>query len=123
LKITQRDAGDVVILDLDGKLLGGAEEWDRLRQYFKTLIRNDRKKIIANLAKISKVSSTGFGILIGRRKEVREIGGDLILINIQEQVKHSFYIMELNRLFKTFESEKDALQYFAQVPDRSDSGV
>jgi len=113
LKINQRDVGDVVILDLDGKLLGGPDEWERLRNYFKTLIKNDSKKIIVNLANISKVSSTGFGILIGRRKEVREIGGDLVLMNFQEQVKHPFYIMELNRLFKTFESEEEALKFFA----------
>ncbi len=113
MKITQRDVGDVVILDLDGKLLGGPEEWERLRNYFKTLIKNDSKKVIVNLAKISKVSSTGFGILIGRRKEIREISGDLVLMNFQDQVKHPFYIMELNRLFTTFESEEEALQHFA----------
>jgi anti-anti-sigma factor len=98
---------------MDGKLLGGPDEWERLRKYFHDLIKQERKKIIVNLADISKVSSTGFGILIGRRKEVREIGGDLVLMNFQEQVKHPFYIMELNRLFKTFESEEEALQHFA----------
>jgi anti-anti-sigma factor len=113
LKITQRDVKDVVVLDLDGKLLGGPEEWEKLRKYFKTLVKDDRKKIIVNLEKVTKVSSTGFGILIGRRKEVREIGGDLVLTNIPEQVKHPFYIMELNRLFKTFESEEKALEFFA----------
>lgn len=112
MKVSQREVGDVVILDLEGKLLGGPDQWEQLRNLFKDLIKDDKKKIIVNLEKINKISSTGFGILIGRRKEVREIGGDLVLMQFQDQVKHPFYIMELNRLFKAFESEEEAIQNF-----------
>ena len=112
MKINQREVGGVVILDLDGKLLGGPDQWDQLKGVFKTLIKDDKKNIVVNLEKISRISSTGFGILIGRRKEVREIGGDLVLMQFQEPVKHPFYIMELNRLFKAFDSEEEALKNF-----------
>lgn len=112
MKVSQREVGDVVILDLEGKLLGGPDQWEQLRNLFKDLIKDDKKNIIVNLEKINKISSTGFGILIGRRKEVREIGGDLVLMQFQDQVKHPFYIMELNRLFKAFESEEEAIQNF-----------
>jgi anti-anti-sigma factor len=112
LKINQREVGKAVILDLEGKLLGGPDQWEQLRNLFKNLIQDGKKNIIVNLEKINRISSTGFGILIGRRKEVREIGGDLVLMQFQEQVKHPFYIMELNRLFKAFESEAEALKNF-----------
>ncbi len=112
MKVSQREVGDVVILDLEGKLLGGPDQWEQLRNLFKDLIKDGKKNIIVNLEKINKISSTGFGILIGRRKEVREIGGDLVLMHFQDQVKHPFYIMELNRLFKAFESEDEALRNF-----------
>jgi anti-anti-sigma factor len=114
LKITQREVGDVVILDLEGKLLGGPDQWDQLKDLFKTLVQGGKKKIIVNLEKINRISSTGFGILIGRRKEIREIGGDLVLMQFQDPVKNPFYIMELNRLFKAFESEEDALNSFKE---------
>jgi anti-anti-sigma factor len=114
LKITQREVGDVVVLDLEGKLLGGPDQWDQLRNLFKTLVDSGKKNIIVNLEKINRVSSTGFGILIGRRKEVREIGGDLVLMQFQDQVKHPFYIMELNRLFKAFDNEEEALKNFTE---------
>ncbi len=113
LKISQREVGDVVILDLEGKLHGGPDEWESLRKLFQTLIKTGKKNIIVNLEKITRINSTGFGILIGRRTEVREAGGDLVLMQFQDQVKHPFYIMELNRLFKAFESEEEALQSFA----------
>lgn len=114
MKVSQREIGDVVILDMEGKLLGGPDQWEQLHDLFKSLVTDGKKKIIVNLEKINRISSTGFGILIGRRKEVREIGGDLVLMQFQDQVKHPFYIMELNRLFKAFENEEDALQSFKE---------
>ncbi len=116
MKISQREVRGICILDLEGKLLGGSSEWEMLRDLFETLVEEGKKNIIINMERISRVSSTGFGILIGRRRAVRQAGGDLVLMQFQEQVKHPFYIMELNRLFKTFDNEEEAIKSFSQKP-------
>ncbi|MDH3198684.1 MAG: STAS domain-containing protein, partial [Candidatus Krumholzibacteria bacterium] len=78
MKITQREVGSAVILDLNGKLTGGPDA-DTFRDVFKSLVDQGKKNVIVNLEKVSWINSTGLGILISGYTSVRRGGGDLVV--------------------------------------------
>jgi anti-sigma B factor antagonist len=114
LKITQREVGNVVILDLNGKLTGGPDA-DTFREVFKSLIDQGKKNVIVNLEKVSWINSTGLGILISNYTSVRNAGGDLVVMHASDRIESILYVTKLNLLFKSFEEEEEALKAFSSA--------
>jgi anti-sigma B factor antagonist len=114
LKITQREAGSAAILDLNGKLTGGPDA-DAFRDVFKSLLDQNKKNIIVNLEKVSWINSTGLGILIHNYNTVRSVGGDMVVMHASERIESILYVTKLNLLFKSFNSEEEALRSFSQA--------
>jgi anti-sigma B factor antagonist len=114
LKITQREVGSAAILDLNGKLTGGPDA-DTFRDVFKSLLEQDRKNIVVNLEKVSWINSTGLGILIHSYNTVRSAGGDMVVMHASERIESILYVTKLNLLFKSFDSEEEAVRSFTQA--------
>ncbi|MDH4037206.1 MAG: STAS domain-containing protein [Candidatus Krumholzibacteria bacterium] len=111
MKITQREVGNAVILDLNGKLTGGPDA-EVFRDVFKSLIDQGKKNVVVNLEKVSWINSTGLGILISGYTSVRRAGGDLVVMHASDRIESILYVTKLNLLFKSFEAEEDALKAF-----------
>jgi anti-sigma B factor antagonist len=114
LKITQREAGSAVILDLNGKLTGGPDA-DTFREVFKSLLDQGKKNIVVNLEKVSWINSTGLGILISGYTSVRRAGGDLVVMHASDRIESILYVTKLNLLFKSYENEEEAIKSFTQA--------
>lgn len=110
MKVKQREAHGVVILDLNGKLTGGPEA-ESFRTIFKTLIEEGRKDIVINLKKVDWINSTGLGILISGYTTVRKAGGDLVLCNVGDRIDSILYVTKLNLLFQAFDNEEAAAEH------------
>lgn len=113
MKIVKRFVDDVVVLDLHGKLQGGPDAED-FKAIFKDLIKEDKKRIIVNLEKVSWINSTGLGILISGYTTLRREGGDIVLIHVSDRIESILYVTKLNLLFKTFETEEEAVKSFSE---------
>lgn len=111
MKITQREVGNAVVLDLNGKLTGGPDA-ETFREVFKSLIDRGKKNIVVNLEKVSWINSTGLGILISGYTSVRRGGGDLVIMHASDRIESILYVTKLNLLFKSYESEESALTAF-----------
>ncbi len=109
MKINTHEVGDATVLELHGKLTGGPEA-ETFRTIFKDLVKEGRKKIIINLGKVSWINSTGLGILISGYTTLRREGGDIVLTNVSDRIESILYVTKLNLLFKTFDSEEEALK-------------
>lgn len=114
MKITQREVGGAAILDLNGKLTGGPDA-DTFRDVFKSLLEQDRKHVVVNLEKVSWINSTGLGILIHSYNTVRGAGGDMVVMHASERIESILYVTKLNLLFKSFDSEEEAIRSFTQA--------
>jgi anti-sigma B factor antagonist len=114
VKITQREVGNAVILDLNGKLTGGPDA-ETFREVFKALVDQGKKHIVVNLEKVSWINSTGLGILISGYTSVRRAGGDLVVMHASERIESILYVTKLNLLFKSFENEDEAVKSFTQA--------
>src|SRR5687768_9207902 len=108
ITISERQAGDVTILDLDGKVTIG-EGSVALRNAIRRLIGEGKKKILLNLAGVGYVDSSGIGELVSSFTTVNKEGGQLKLLNLTQKIQDLLAITKLLTVFDTFENEGEAL--------------
>src|SRR5713226_10325967 len=84
LNIKERQAGDVTVLDMDGKITIG-EGSVALRTAIRRLLEEGKKKILLNLAKVSYIDSSGIGELVSSYTAINKDGGKLKLLNLTQR--------------------------------------
>jgi anti-sigma B factor antagonist len=111
LEVTERQAGDVTILDMSGAVRIG-EGSVALRDAIRGLADGGKKKIILNLAGVSYVDSTGIGELIANYTTISRQGGQLKLLNLTDRIQNLLVITKLLTVFDSYEDEAEALKSF-----------
>jgi anti-sigma B factor antagonist len=111
LNINQRQAGDVVILDLTGEVRIG-DSATALRGAIRDLVPAGNKKILLNLAGVRYIDSSGIGELIANYTTVGRSGGQLKLLNLTDKVQDLLVITKLLTVFDVYENEAEALSSF-----------
>lgn len=112
MTMTEKLSGDVVILELSGKIMGGPDAVilnDKLHE----LIEAGKTKIVADLEKVNWMNSSGLGILIGGLTTMRNNGGDLKLANITDRIQSLLMITKLLTVFESFETIEKAAESFS----------
>ena len=111
LNITERQAGDVTILDMDGKVTIG-EGSVALRTTIRKLLGEGKKKILLNLGSVGYVDSSGIGELVSSYSAVNKEGGSLRLLNLTQKIQDLLAITKLLTVFDVYESESEALSSY-----------
>ncbi len=112
LNISERQAGDVTILDMDGKVTIG-EGSVALRTTIRRLLGEGKKKILLNLGSVSYVDSSGIGELVSSFTAVNKEDGTLKLLNLTQKIQDLLAITKLLTVFDVYENEGEALSSFA----------
>ena len=111
LNIAEREAGDVTILDLSGKITIG-EGSVQLREAVRRLLEAGKKKILLNLGDVAYVDSSGIGELVSSYTTTNNNGGQLKLLNLTKKIQDLLMITKLLTVFETFDNEAAALASF-----------
>ena len=112
MQIEERAVGDVVVLDLKGKItLGEGDEL--LKDKVNSLVNQGHKKIISNLADVPYIDSAGLGEVVRTYTTVSRQGGSLKLLNLTKRITDLLSITKLLTVFETFESENEAIRSFS----------
>ena len=111
MKIVERQVGDVVILDLHGKILIGEGD-DALREAVTKLADAGKTKILLNLADVPYVDSAGLGEIVRTYTTVSRKGGKLRLLNLTKKIQDLLSITKLLTVFETYESEDEAVRSY-----------
>ncbi|GBC78694.1 Putative anti-sigma factor antagonist [bacterium HR08] len=112
MTITERRHNDVVILDIEGKILLGEGDV-QLREAIRRLLQSGVRKILLNLANVPYMDSAGLGELVRAYTTVRREGGELKLLNLTARIQDLLTITKLISVFESFDSEEAALKSFA----------
>ena len=108
ITISERQAGDVTILDLDGKVTIG-EGSVALRNAIRRLLGEGKSKILLNLGRVGYIDSSGIGELVSSFTAVNKEGGTLKLLNLTQKIQDLLAITKLLTVFDVYDSEADAL--------------
>lgn len=111
LVISKRRLNGVMILDLDGGIRLG-EENAYLHTTIRSLVKNGEKKILLNLAKVTKIDSSGMGEMIAAWTTLQKSGGEIRLLNLTQAVEELMLMTKLLTVFETYEDEADAIAGF-----------
>jgi anti-sigma B factor antagonist len=112
LNITKRKAdGGVVVLDLLGEICLGNEN-QQLKQTLRSLAEQNEKKIVLNLAGVTRIDSSGLGELVAGYATVTKAGGDMKLLNLSGRAVELMTIKKLHTVFDVFDNEAAAVASF-----------
>ena len=111
MKLTDRMQDGVVVLEPKGKIMGGPDAsllHDKLYEY----IKQDKRKVVVDLAQVDWMNSTGLGILISGYTTLRNNEGLLKLANVTDKIQSLLTITKLVSVFEAFDSVDDAVKSF-----------
>lgn len=112
MQIEERTSGDVLILDVKGRItLGEGDEL--LKDKVNSLLNQGKKKIVLNLADVPYIDSAGLGEIVRTYTTVSRQGGSLKLLSLTKRITDLLAITKLLTVFETFETESEAVQSFA----------
>jgi anti-sigma B factor antagonist len=112
VKLTQRQVGDVTVLDASGRITLG-EGSSTFRDAIKDLTAHGNKKVLLNLGEVSYIDSSGIGEMVSAFTSVTNQGGQLKLLNLTKRVKDLLQITKLYTVFEVFEDEAAAVRSFS----------
>ena len=96
LHITHDDVGTTHVLKLDGCVDNNTFN------YFETELSSAVKEghitIKLDFSKLTYINSTGLGLLMATYRQLRQMGGDLAVINLDDKTKGIFRLLGFSRL-------------------------
>lgn len=112
MQIDERKTGDVVILDIKGRVMLGEGD-EILKDKVNSVLAEGFKKIVLNLAEVPYIDSAGLGEIVRTFTTVSRQGGSLKLLNLTKRITDLLSITKLLTVFDTYDSENEAVQSFA----------
>lgn len=110
-QVTARELDRIVVVDAVGRLTL-SDSRTQLRDLIHVFSGNGHKKFLINLAGVDFIDSDGMGELVRCYGVVRQRGGEMKLVHVNEKVQNLLQITRLNTLFEVYCEEQVALQAF-----------
>ncbi|WP_158944537.1 STAS domain-containing protein [Granulicella sp. S190] len=104
--------GEVEAITLNGPLLLGASV-NALRAKMENLAAHGGRQFVLNLTGVTRMDSSGVGLLVMILSSTKEAGGSLKLVNPSKQVTQVLKMCNLLPLFEVFDEEQAAISSFA----------
>ena len=113
MKVQRVDEGDVVILEISGRLSGGTEA-EEFRRIVAALVAAKAPKVLIDLSGVPWMNSTGLGVLVSATTTLRNAGAHVKFLNINERVKSLLQVTKLLGVFEGYYRREDALASFRE---------
>ncbi len=111
MKIKTRDVGDVVVVEINGKITIGEGDV-ALRNTIKELLEQGKKKIVIDMKHVSYMDSSGVGELASAYTTTKKQGGELKLANLNTKVHDLLQLTTLISIFEVYDSTAEACASF-----------
>ncbi|ADO83164.1 STAS domain-containing protein [Ilyobacter polytropus] len=109
-EIVEKNLNDVRVIKVVGEL--DALVAPKLKERIAKLIESDAINFIIDFEELVHINSLAMGILRGKLRTVKEIGGDIKLIKLNDHIKTIFEMVGLDEVFEIYETEEEALANF-----------
>jgi anti-sigma B factor antagonist len=112
-EITTREFDRIIVVDAVGRLTLN-DSRTRLRDLIHVFTSNGHRDFLLNLAGVDFIDSDGMGELVRCYSVVRQRGGEMRLVHLQQRVHDLLQITRVNSIFEIHSDEQVALQAFRQ---------
>ena len=111
LKIKQRQEGEVAILELSGKIMGG-DDFDLFKGAIDKLVEEGHIDVLLNMSGVRWINSTGLGLIVSAYSSLIKGGGQMKVCEVSDRIDNIFHVTQLELLCQTFDKEADAIKSF-----------
>ena len=112
MPISERQIGDVTVIDLSGKL-SNSDESGHLKEKVSSVFFQGRKQVLINVKDLSYIDSSGLGELVACLATARRNNGEVKISNLGKRVQDLMIMTKLLAVFDAHDSEESALTAFA----------
>ena len=112
MKLSTKEISGVMILKMEGSMLGGPEA-SELNNALHKLIEAKKKKVVVDLGDVSLMNSSGLGMLICCFTTMRNAVGDLKIAHATEKVVQVFKITKVHSVIEIHDTVKSAVESYA----------
>ena len=115
MKYDVQEKGRVVVLSLEGNVLGGPDG-AALHDLLHELKDAGKRYIVGDMSRVRFMNSSGLGMLISAMTTMRNAGGDFRLAGSGEGIRSTLAITHLDTVFKQYESVDEAARGYEEDP-------
>jgi anti-anti-sigma factor len=112
MKLSTRKSANVVIIDIDGKIVLGEGDVE-IKQAVDNFLGRGNKNFLLNLSKVPYLDSAGLGEIIRCFTALRKNGGNFKLLSPNQRIIDLLTITKLLDVFDTFDNEAIAVASFS----------
>ncbi|MEM7582150.1 MAG: STAS domain-containing protein [Acidobacteriota bacterium] len=112
MRVDVRQSDDVILVDMDGRLVSGTGD-KLLREIINELLGSNWTKIVLNLSKVTKIDSAGIGELVASVKMAERFGSRVQLLHVEGQIRDILELSQILPLLEVHDTEDEAIAAFA----------
>jgi len=112
MKLSTRKMANVIIIDVDGKIVLGEGDVE-IKKTVDNFLERGNKNFLLNLAKVPYLDSAGLGEIIRCFTSLRRSGGHFKLLSPNRRIVDLLTITKLLDVFDTYDSESAAVASFS----------
>lgn len=114
-RVTPSSLGDTTaVLTVFGEIdLFTAPE---LKSAIAAAVEDGRPRVVVDLTHTTFLDSSGLGVLVGALQRLRDHGGALSIVNVDEAIARTFSITGLDQILAIRETREDAVQALQEEP-------
>ena len=113
LTIEAKEVQGARVLSLSGKIVAGPEV-DSVRSLVKEFLNNHWNHLVLDLANVTRIDSTGIGMLVESVIITTKEGGQFKLVNVPRLIHNILSTHRLLQAFDIYPNEKEALASFTK---------
>lgn len=109
-EIIEKTVDDIRIIKVCGEL--DVLVAPKLKERIAKQIELDINKFVIDFGDLVHINSLAMGILRGKLRVVRDLGGDIKLVGLNDHIRTIFEMIGLDELFDIYATEEEAIASF-----------
>ncbi|MGL5278654.1 MAG: STAS domain-containing protein [Cetobacterium sp.] len=109
-EIIEKTVDDIRVIKVCGEL--DALVAPKLKERIAKQIELDINKFVIDFGDLVHINSLAMGILRGKLRVVRDLGGDIKLVGLNDHIRTIFEMIGLDELFDIYGTEEEAIASF-----------
>ena len=110
MQVRRENKNDVTVFYATGEM--NINTVPDLKVVFHKIIEEKLGKVLLNFEEVEYIDSLGLATLLFFSKELKAVGGQMIMSNISPKVSSIFKITKVDQVLRIFDAEKEALKHF-----------
>lgn len=108
MEISRVIENKITILELSGNLLG-EKDASPILEAVDISLGQDSNQFVIDLSGMNYINSTGLSVLLNIHTKTKNVGGDMVIVSIPEQLSNLLKITKLSDVFPQAATKEEAL--------------